>query len=288
MKSVFLQTAMSFPLMIAFLISCEQDISVELPSYTPKLVVEGWIEQGRYPTVILTESAAYFDPVDSAAMRRSVITTAKVSVSDGEMVEILTLKKKDAFFPSYVYEGNEIKGEIGKHYSLKIESRGKIYTAETSIPVRPFLDSLWFENLSANDTLGQVWARFSDPPDESNQYRIFTQRMGKDKGFIPVYLSAVSDEVFNGETVDFALLRGAESLSQITDDLYFNTGDTVMVKFCTLDAAHFLYWKSLERELYASKNPLAASGNKVLSNIQGDAIGVWGGYGASYFRVIAK
>ncbi|WPP52064.1 DUF4249 domain-containing protein [Catalinimonas niigatensis] len=288
MKNIFILTGLIFILMIAFLTSCEQDISVELPPYTPKLVVEGWIEQGRYPTVILTESAAYFDPVDSAAMRRSVITTAKVSVSDGEMEEILTLKKKDAFFPSYVYEGNEIKGEVGKKYSLKIESRGRMYTAETSIPVRASLDSLWFENLSGNDTLGQVWARFSDPADESNQYRIFTQRMGKDKGFIPVYLSALSDEVFNGETVDFALLRGAESLSQITDDLYFNTGDTVMVKFCTLDAAHFQYWKSLERELYASKNPLAASGNRVLSNIQGDAIGVWGGYGASYFRVVAK
>jgi hypothetical protein len=288
MKKLSMLISLGFSATVWLMSSCEQDIAVDLPPYEPKLVVEGWIEQGKYPTVILTESAAYFDPVDSAAMRRSVITTAKVSVSNGEQEEILTLKKKDAFFPSYIYVGNQLKGEVGKSYFLKIESRGKTYTAETSIPEVASLDSLWFEKLPASDTLGQVWARFSDPGEESNHYRIFTQRVGKDKGFIPVYLSALSDEIFNGETVDFTLLRGAESLSQITDDLYFNVGDTVMVKFCTLDAIHFQYWNSLERELYASKNPLAASGNKVLSNIQGEALGVWGGYGASFFRIITK
>lgn len=288
MKSLFTLPSFVLSASVFFLASCEQEINVELPEYTSKLVVEGWIEQGKYPTVILTESAAYFDPVDSAAMRKSIITTAKVSVSDGEEEEILTLKKKDAFFPSYIYEGNLLKGEVGKTYFLKIESRGKTYTAETNIPEQAVLDSLWFEKLPASDTLGQVWARYSDPAEESNHYRIFTQRLGKDKSFIPVYLSAISDEIFNGERVDFALLRGAESLSEVTDDLYFNTGDTVMVKFCTMDMEHFQYWKSLERELYASKNPLSASGNKVLSNIRGDVLGVWGGYGASYFRIIAK
>lgn len=273
----------------SLILSCEQDITVELPEYTPKLVVEGWIEQGKYPQVILTQSAAYFDKVDSASMRHSVITTAKITVSDGELEEILTLKKKEAFFPAYVYEGNEIRGEVGKSYSLKIESKGKTYMAETTIPEVAHLDSLWFEPLNDSDTLGQVWASVQDPASEANQYRIFTQRKGKDKGYVPVYLSAISDEIFNGEKVDFTLLRGAESLSNVTDDLYFNRGDTIYVKFCTMDMNHYRYWNSLERELYASKNPLSASGNQVLSNIQGeDALGVWGGYGASYFTIIAK
>lgn len=280
--------SLSFIIGLFLLINaCEQDISVELPAYTPKLVVEGWIEQGQYPQVILTRSAAYFDKVDSAAMRNSIVTTAKVVVSDGLQEEILTLKRKDDFFPSYVYEGTELKGEIGKQYTLRIESRGEVYSAQTQIPQVAYLDSIWFEKLSSSDTLGQVWARMEDPAQEANQYRIFTRRLGKDSSYVPVYLSALSDEIFNGETVDFSLLRGAESLSNITDDLYFHTKDTVQIKFCTMDMAHYRYWSSLERELYASKNPLSASGNKVESNIEGEnVLGVWGGYGASYFTII--
>lgn len=205
-------------LLSAIFLSCEQDIAVELPEYEPKLVVEGWIEQGKYPQVILTQSAAYFDKIDSASMRESVVTTAKVTVSDGEQEEVLTLKKKDAFFPAYVYEGNEIRGNVGKSYSLKIESQGKTYTAETTIPEVAYIDSLWFKALSSKDTLGQIWARVYDDESQANQYRIFTRRRGKDKGYVPVYLSAISDEIFNGEKVDFTLLRGAESLSNVTDD----------------------------------------------------------------------
>ena len=268
--------------------SCEKELEVDLPPFTSKLVIDGWIEQNKYPTVILTRNADYFDPVDSSAIRNLVVTTAKVTISDGEQEEVLTLRRRDEYFPNFLYQGTEIRGEVGKSYRLTIESEGKVYTATTTIPAPVHLDSLWYELLSPTDTLGYVWASFTDKMEEENYYRMFTQRVGTDDKFIPVYLSAIGDQYFNGESLSFSVLRGAENLSNITDDLYFRQGDTVRVKFCAIDRTHFDFWRTLERELYATGNPFASSGNEVLSNIEGGALGVWGGYGATYHFLVAQ
>ena len=273
---------------LVFCTACEKELVVELPPYTPRLVVDGWIEQGKYPTVILTRNAGYFDPVDSSAIRELVVTRAKVSISDGEREEVLTLRRRDEYFPNFLYQGTEIRGEVGKTYRLTVESEGKEYTATTTIPAPVSLDSVWYEPLPTSDTLGHVWATLTDPGQQENYYRLFTQRIGKDETFVPVYLSAISDQFFAGETLSFSVLRGAENLSNITDDLYFREGDTVRVKMCAIDRAHYDFWRTLERELYATGNPFSSSGNEVISNIEGGALGVWGGYGAAYHVLQAQ
>ena len=273
---------------LVFCTACEKELVVELPPYTPRLVVDGWIEQGKYPTVILTRNAGYFDPVDSSAIRELVVTRAKVSISDGEREEVLTLRRRDEYFPNFLYQGTDIRGEVGKTYRLTVESEGKEYTATTTIPAPVSLDSVWYEPLPSSDTLGHVWATLTDPGQQENYYRLFTQRIGKDETFVPVYLSAISDQFFAGETLSFSVLRGAENLSNITDDLYFREGDTVRVKMCAIDRAHYDFWRTLERELYATGNPFASSGNEVISNIEGGALGVWGGYGAAYHVLQAQ
>ena len=269
-------------------VACEKELEVALPPYTSKLVVDGWIEQNKYPTVILTRNAGYFDQVDSSSIRELVVTTAKVSISDGEREEVLTLRRRDEYFPNFLYQGTEIRGEVGKIYTLTVESEGRTYTATTTIPTPIPLDSVWYDPLSPTDTLGYVRAGLTDPGEEENYYRLFTQRVGKDDTFTPVYLSAVSDEFFNGESLSFSVLRGAENLNNITDDLYFSRGDTVRVKICAIDRVHYDFWRTLERELYATGNPFASSGNEVLSNIEGGALGVWGGYGAAYHVLLAQ
>ncbi len=275
-----------FGVILLCLCSCEKTIEVDLPAYDSKLVIEGWIEQGQHPTVILTRSSSYFDKIDSASMRDLIVTTAKVSVSDGEQEEVLTLRRREAYFPEYIYQGTSLRGRVGQTYQLTIVLQGKVYKATTTIPAPVSFDSLWFESLPNEDSIGHLWAHFSDDEAESNYYRIFTQREGIDDTQIPVYFSAMGDQYFNGQSLSFTVLRGANSLHQRTDDLYFRKGESVTVKLCTIDQAHFNYWRTLERELYASGNPLAASGNAVLSNIQGDALGIWGGYGATYQQVV--
>lgn len=275
-------------ILISGLLSCNDSLDFTMENYQQSLVIEGWIEQGQYPRVVLTRSAAYFDKIDSVSIRELVVTTAKVTVSDGENEEVLTLKVNEDFFPPYQYQGTEIKGEEGKSYHLKVETGGKTYQATTYIPPRPQIDSLWFGLANGRDSVGYIYGRFQDNPDEENYYRTFTRLMGKDKKYIPVYLSATGDLYFNGKEFTFSLLRGSESFSEVSEDIYFSKGDTVRLKFCSIDRAHFDFWRTLERELYTVGNPFSSSGNEVLSNVSDGALGVWGGYGASYYQIVLK
>lgn len=270
------------------LTACQDSLDLDIQQYESKLVVDGWIEHNQYPIVVLTKSASYFSTIDSSALRTMVATRAKVTVSDGENEEILTLKKNNLFYPPYTYQGTEIKGEAGKTYHLKIEADGKEYKSYTSIPPAVTLDSLWFSLNPGRDSLGLVQGKFTDNGSTEDYYRVFTQRKNKDSKFVPIYLSAIGDQFFNGETFTFSLLRGSESLSDAKDDIYFRKGDTVIVKLSTIDRVHFDFWRTLERELYVTGNPFSSSGNRVISNISGGALGVWGGYNPVIYQLVIK
>lgn len=267
--------------------ACESDIEVHLPEYESKLVIDGYIEQGRFAKVALTESASYFEDIDEDDLKRASVVTAKVTVSDGENDDILTLKKNVNGFPPLIYEGTDVRGQVGKTYWLTIENKGKTYTAQTTILPPPHFDSLWTEPTEERDQY-ILRGRFTDDADEENYYRIFTQRKNKDKKYIPVYLSALGDKFFNGKTLNIDLLRGAENYADINNDIYFESGDTVLVRFCSIDKPHFDFWRTLEREVYATGNPFSSSGNEILHNTSEGSIGVWGGYGASYEIIVVK
>lgn len=275
--------------MIAGLTGCEPETDFDRIPYTRKLVVDGFIENNGFARVQLSYSAAYFQEVDSSNIRDLLVTTAKVSVNDGSEEEVLTLRRDDTMFPPYYYEGTSIKGKAGGTYNLKIEHRGEVYTATTTIPEPRKMDELLFELAPNREKEGFLYGKISDNAEEQNYYRIFTQRENIDKRFYPVYLSAIGDQYFNGKTLTFSILRGPENFSEVQDDLYFNKGETIFVKFCTMDKAHFDFWRTLERELYAVGNPFASSGNEVISNIDGGkALGVWGGYGVTVYKTVAR
>ncbi|SHG48622.1 protein of unknown function [Chryseolinea serpens] len=274
---------------VVLLLACVPEPELDQTTYEPKLVIDGSIESGGFPRVVLSNSASYFMNIDSANIRDLIVSTAKVTVSDGVNEEILTLKRDDNFFPPYIYQGTSLKGETGKTYSLTVEVKGKRYTASTTIPPPAQFDKLWFELAPGKDSLGYVYGQITDDAAVANYYRVFTQRLNEDDRFIPVYLSAVGDQYFNGQQFTFTLLRGPENFTNVIDDLYFKRGDSVRVKLCSMDRAHFDFWRTVERELYVVGNPFSSSGNKIISNIDGDnALGVWGGYGVSYYAINIK
>lgn len=271
------------------LLACVPEPELDQATYEPKLVIDGSIESGGFPRVVLSNSASYFMNIDSANIRDLIVSTAKVTVSDGTTDEILTLKRDDDFFPPYVYQGTSLKGEAGKTYTLTVEVKGKHYTASTTIPPPAKFDKLWFELAPGKDSLGYVYGQLTDNAEEANYYRVFTQRLNQDSRFIPVYLSAVGDQYFNGKQFTFTILRGPKNFTNVIDDLYFKRGDSVRVKLCSMDRAHFDFWRTVERELYVVGNPFSSSGNEIISNIDGDnALGVWGGYGVSYYAINIK
>jgi len=82
-----------------FLWSCEKDIDIELKTNDEKIVVEGAIEQGIPPMVILTKSVGFFAPTDLESYKNSFIKNAIITVSDGTTSVVLdTFVFKDIRF----------------------------------------------------------------------------------------------------------------------------------------------------------------------------------------------
>jgi hypothetical protein len=48
-----------------------------------------------------------------------------------------------------------------------------------------------------------------------------------------------------------------------------------------MDRQSFEFWSSYQDEVLNSTNPFASSLSDVRSNIEGDGLGIWGGYGVS-------
>ncbi|NJK95821.1 MAG: hypothetical protein HC905_13735 [Bacteroidales bacterium] len=91
-----------------------QDEDSYYEGYEPSIIVDGTIELNDFPKVILTRNIPYYISIDSADMIYLVLRQAKVTVTDGEKTEILTLKYKKDVFPPFYYQGNEIKGKQGE------------------------------------------------------------------------------------------------------------------------------------------------------------------------------
>ena len=62
-------------------ISCQEEITLDLAQVNDKLVVEGIIEPGFPPYVILTKNQAYFAQIDTTTYSNLFVTDAVVTVS---------------------------------------------------------------------------------------------------------------------------------------------------------------------------------------------------------------
>jgi hypothetical protein len=270
--------------------SCEKDIDLNLPDPEIKIVVEGWIDQGDYPIVMLTKSSPYFSVVDSATIVNMIIQNATVVVYNGLIYDTLTPTLDLNYFPPILYKGSKFIGEINRTYYLQVITDSITLTSVTTIPAPVPIDSLWFETEENLDSLGYIWGYFHDPADQNNYYRLFTKRIGKDPRFTPILMSTYEDRYFNGQNFQFSMMRGIESLTDTTSDpetSFFKIGDTVVVKACTMDKAHYDFWRTAEGDMYMSGNPFA-SPSQIMTNIEGGGLGVWGGYGVFTDTVICK
>jgi Domain of unknown function (DUF4249) len=246
------------------LVACEKEIEVEIPAVDPKVVVEGNIEQGQPPIVLLSWSQGYFEPTDLNSLSEMYIKGATVTVSDGvntvQLDEICTADIPAEFlelaaealgfsaeqlqqFNICAYsklDDQTIWGEEGKIYNLTIDYNEHHLTAQTKICNLVELDNLWFEIMTndPNDSLGFIFGNLTDPDTLGNAYRWYAKRINhypawedssiageqKDAGYIAPIGSVFDDEFFNGLSFEFGYYRGALINSDKRDDIDVERG----------------------------------------------------------------
>jgi len=83
-------------LLLAFT-SCEKDIDFDLLEAEPLPVIDGRIEQGEYPVVVLTKSLNYFNVLDLSLLAGSFIRNAEVSIMTDSIEVRLNLQAEYSF-----------------------------------------------------------------------------------------------------------------------------------------------------------------------------------------------
>ncbi len=264
--------------------SCTKEIEVKLPDYTPEVVVDGWISTNDYANIILTRSSPFFEQYDSASIRNIFLNYAKITLSssDGES-EILTLFKKDEFFPPFVYKSVTMKGTSGETYSLTIEVEGDTVTTETTITTKPVIDSV--ATIATSDTTRQFAVYIKDDPETDNYYYIEIKVVGQDINFHAAAFPLYTDDGKNGETNILKVYRSAQpdplnlytpDTTRYLPDYEFHKNDPIYIKVSCIDNSSYNVLYDLYITDMNSENPFSFINNATATNING-GIGRWTG-----------
>ena len=299
-------------LSVLLLMNCQKQIEFDLPPVEQTFVVEAVVESGLPPRVIVTNTQGYFDPLDSSSFLNMFVDDAVVELSDGDTTYELVysfVNSNGVILPGYTSFDPDLIGQYGKNYSLHVQVGDKEAHAKAQIPQPIILDSLWFFAYEAYDSLGFIWAKFTDPDTVGNCYRWFAQRINsytynydppydnvkgtmKDNRPLAPIGSSTDDKLFNGLTFDFAFPRGEDGILEGPDDEgieegFYKRGDTVLVKSTTTTYPTYLYVRAMENQAVSNGSIFSSPGN-LPYNVEGDGLGVFIGYGVSYDTLICE
>ncbi|MEZ7497487.1 DUF4249 domain-containing protein [Flavobacterium sp. Arc3] len=261
-------------------LSCNQDDFSSSSDSDSKIVVEGWIENDDYAQVILSTSIPITAVVDSTTILNNVIRSAKVTVSDGEKVEVLRLKRDSDRIPPFIYYGSEILGKSGKEYTLKIEYLSRVIQAKTIIPAVVPLKKATYIKENTQDTTGYIFIEFDDPVLEKNYYQVTTRIDKEEPIFVPAFYGNLNDDNFSSSAIAMQVNRGVLIFPKTKFKPYFTDGDLIYVKLKTLNKETYDFWNSWQNEIVNGRNPIYPSNTSLKSNISG-GLGLWTGYGQS-------
>lgn len=293
-------------------ISCEKEVVVDLPQTDAKLVVEGTIEKGQPPIVILTRTQSYFAPTDLNSIASIFVHGAVIMVSDGTTTVELDSISSDGLTEEQIQYAAELTGldptllsnsgiviyslldgslvgEVGKTYTLNVTGDGKSCSAVTKIPNVVPWDSTWWRLAEVNaedDSSGYIWGRLSDPDTMGNGYRHYARRIYsrdpnfvEDSRFISPLGSTFNDKYVNGLTFDLFAIRGRSPYTDNSEDKtagYFLRGDSVIVKFVSMGLKEADFYMTYDNNV-ASQGDIFSTPANARSNING-GLGIWAGW----------
>lgn len=264
-----------------FLFSCEN--SIELVPYVPKVVVEGHIENDRYASVILSTSASMDGPKDPESLLEHAIRTAKVTVSDGVNTEVLVLQTNNNILPPYEYKGTVLKGEIGKQYFLKIEYNDKVITSKTYIPQPVKLDSVWTVAENNSPDKGYIHIRFRN--ETRDYYQVSTRTLADDNIFTPCLYGNLDPTLYPADKdVSIQINKGPIIFPEVDLSTEFDLTKPTIIRFATQPQLAYKFWNSYQNEILNTQNPIFPANSSLPTNING-GIGIWSGYGTTYYRL---
>jgi hypothetical protein len=268
--------------------SCDKRFTTD---FTDEIVVEGWIDAGGFPVVILTrEFPVRFkdERISLDKLSDFVVKWAKVTVDDGENSVVLTGGKDNRYFPGYVYTTSKMRGEAGKSYTLTVESDDKVLTSVTTIPLyAPVVDSMVCKRMIDGKDLCSVTYYVSNIPDRHEYYKLSFME-GKDAAQYLSSFAGVIDDALSDTLIPMPILRDIKDNDKENRDRYFHEDSVVSVKVATIDSVSYGFW--LRYDNMSSLRSMFQTSSEVQdlpTNING-GIGYWCGYNPYVYTFAVK
>lgn len=235
------------------------------------LVVEGWIEEGEAPVVMVTHAIDLTQDVPS--FDDFVEKWGRVTIYDNDRPYILTGRINSGYTPSLIFTSSRLKGKVGHTYRLTIETENDYAEAMVTMEPAPQISSI--ETIKEDD--GYSFKVDVSRTDGVIQFR--TRIIGSEGRFYPAFCATLPiNDIPSG---GFRVTRGIHAAydEEQADNFshYFAPGETVMLKVCRIPDELLPFWTAYD-------NAISLSGNIFLSmpqNCPGNIRGALGYFSAS-------
>jgi hypothetical protein len=290
-------------------------VKIDIPGYKQQLVVDGNIEAGGHPIVILSQSANIFTESYITTYVNSFVSNAEVKVvvendtfqldyilstdlpvsSQKKLAEMLRIELDELFqLPIRVYSSTSLIAQAEKTYELIINHQGKLYKAKTFLPAPTPLQPIYWKLEPETVEYGYSWARLQDPPGQFDAYKWEVRRINKvngedlDQTFRRGFGAYREDRYFDGLTFDFYYqnpLKRKDSTHLEIYKRYYRLGDSVVVKFSKMDKKTYDFFDKKSAQMESSDNPYSTPIN-IPTNLTGGALGIWAGFSPWYDTLV--
>ena len=261
------------PVLILFMLfgffSCQEVVTVNLSSVTPKVVVEGGLTNRPGPyTIKLSTTTNYFSP---QSVNR--LSGAKVAIADNSG-QSDTLRET----APGVYVTSTIRGTSGKTYFLTVNASGQKYTASAFMTDTVRIDSLSYAvrpprpGDNGNPSYSFTCS-FTDPPAPGNHYGFRLYRNG-----------VLKDDIVDNRIVDDKFINGNAQHARIRDNDLI-AGDSVRIELISFDKSAYDFYNTLRQTLSAG-GPFSAPPANPATNLNNSATGYFGVYSISSRSVL--
>lgn len=269
----------------ALMLSCEEKF---LPEDQNMIIVEGWIDAGGYPVVIVTRSLPVRlrdDAIELENLSDYVVKFARVSVSDGEKSVVLTGHMDSRYVPGYVYSSNYMVGEPGKTYTLIVRFGSQYAEAETTIPLYPpSVDSVVCRHVPSDPSKCEVTAYMKRNSGRDEYFKSFYQEGADQVQFLSSFLGVV-DGSLTDSVFTIPVIKGVQDVDKEEDSRFFANDTIVKLKISAMDDISYEIWRSYEDNNRFRSMLFSSSVREVATNIEGGR-GYWCGFNS--FRLDFK
>lgn len=264
-------------LLAPLLWGCEGDD--DTLAVTPMPVIEGWINSGFGPDIVLTQTIT---PAKETSLAEVMVTWAKVTVSDGDEEVVLTCGYNQAYSPPYHYYSHAMIGEPGKTYTVRAETSTFTATAVSTMPYPTPIDSITTAPVAdSEDYTANLW--FTSPRDVPAYYYLTMRKPeGKKRRPLPTMLGAIS-VTRPGAPVTIPVFNPRNRLDSADYSPNFKPGELIEVSLNRVDRVTFDFWQAYNNVICFGGNLFISADSEIPTNISG-GFGIWSAQGTSTTR----